>query len=203
MLCERYGKPAKTQTQAGVQRAWVARQLRKSPPRAQDSPAGLQGQAQGEGGGGGCAVLGLPGSHGPIRKLRAESFGMQGYFNIKMVVPAPWNPASLESGQGKHLSQPRKHSTGPGRTFQPPWNRSSSKTGSRSGGGHQAGGRRSGGGGPNAPAPAPPATGLPGAETAPGQPTALTQPPRLPPPPMPGFLFRPEENTPAAAQPPI
>lgn len=91
-----------------------------SPHKAQGQPSGLQGQAQEEDSGG-RAALGLPGSHRPVRKLQAEPFWTQSYFNTKMAVPAPWNPASLESGQGKRLSQPRKHTAGPGRrTCQPP-----------------------------------------------------------------------------------
>ena len=198
LLCKRYEKPAKTQTQAGIQRAWVARQLRKSPPRARDGRAGLQAQAQGDGGRG-HAELGLPGSHWPVQKLRAESFWIRGYFNIKMAVLAPGTPASLASGPGKRLSQPRKHTTGPGRTCQPPWSRRSSKTRAYSDGrrGAGAGARPAGGrglvraGGPTADAPAPPARGPPGAEKPPESP---------PPPPRPGFWFRPKQTPPGAAQ---
>lgn len=130
-------------------------------------PSRAPGTGAGEGGGGRVA-LGLPlAATGPSGSSEQSLSGLfWGYFNIKMAVPAPRNPASLESGPGTCLSRPRKHTTGPGRTFQPPWNRYSSKTGSHSHGSHQPGGRPGGAGartprGSPATAPAPSAQGPP------------------------------------------
>lgn len=187
----------------------MARQLRKSPPRAQDSHAGLRGQAQGEGGGR-PATLGLPWQ--PLARPEAQSGVFLDCSGVTLTSkwqcqPHGTRPAwRVGQGRASHGQESTPLAL-EGLSSRPETNTPPRPGHILMGVTRQGAGRAGVGagartpGGPTAAAPALSAKGPPGADRVPRQPAALTHPPDVTPAaPRPRFWFHPKENPPGAAR---